>query len=158
MGNRRRDLLVGAAFLLPNLALLLVFTYRPLINNIRLSFTSWNVSSPTADWVGVANYVEWFTSADSQTVLWDTVIFTGAAVLGSMALGLGLALLLDQKLLGRNAVRSLVFAQFVLAGAAVGWPSSSSSTPPSAWSRTCWRGSGSLPRPSTRTRTGPCSW
>jgi len=119
-GYRMRDLLVAAAFLLPNLALLLIFTYRPLIDNIRLSFHEWNVASPTATFVGLANYVEWFTSSDSHTVLWNTVIFTGVAVIGSMVLGLALAMLLDQKLFGRNGVRSMVFAPFVLAGAAVG--------------------------------------
>jgi sn-glycerol 3-phosphate transport system permease protein len=119
-GRRGRDILIAAAFLLPNLVLLAVFTYRPLVDNIRLSFTDWNISSPTATFIGFDNYVEWFTSRDSRTVLWNTVVFTGAAVIGSMVLGLGLALLLDQRLFGRNAVRSLVFAPFVLAGAAVG--------------------------------------
>ncbi|MBO1752703.1 sugar ABC transporter permease [Actinotalea sp. BY-33] len=117
---RRREVLLALAFLFPNLVLLGVFTYRPLLDNFRLSFTSWNIASPTAQYIGFDNYVEWFTSSSSQTVLWNTVVFTGAAVVGSMVLGLALALLLDQKLVGRNAVRSLVFAPFVLAGAAVG--------------------------------------
>ena len=119
-GNRGRDVLLALAFLLPNLVLLVVFTYRPLIDNIRLSFTSWNISSPLASWIGADNYVEYFTSSSSATVVWNTVIFTGSAVVGTMVLGLALALLLDQKLFGRNAVRSMVFAPFVLAGAAVG--------------------------------------
>ncbi|WP_346622637.1 sugar ABC transporter permease [Blastococcus montanus] len=118
--GRRRGILVAGAFLLPNLVLLAVFTYRPLLDNVRLSFTDWNISSPTASYIGFDNYVEWFTSSASHTVLWNTVVFTAAAVLGSMALGLALALLLDRNLFGRNAVRSLVFAPFVVAGAAVG--------------------------------------
>lgn len=48
------------------------------------------------------------------------MLFTFFAVLGSLVLGLALALLLDQKLRGRNLVRSMVFAPFVLSGAAVG--------------------------------------
>ena len=119
-GNRGRDVLLALAFLLPNLVLLVVFTYRPLIDNIRLSFTSWNISSPLASWIGADNYVEYFTSSSSATVAWNTIVFTGSAVVGTMVLGLALALLLDQKLFGRNAVRSMVFAPFVLAGAAVG--------------------------------------
>ncbi|WP_114906264.1 carbohydrate ABC transporter permease [Ornithinimicrobium murale] len=115
-----RHLLLAAVLLLPNLVLLVVFTYRPLLDSIRLSFFRWNLGSPTSSFVGWDNYVEWFTSSDSRTVLVNTVIFTGAAVLGSMALGLGLALLLDQKIRGRGVVRSLVFAPFVLSGAAVG--------------------------------------
>lgn len=118
--GRGRGVLIAAAFLVPNLVLLGVFTYRPLLDNIRLSFTSWNISSPTAEYIGFDNYVEWFTSSASHTVLWNTVVFTGAAVVGSMVLGLALALLLDRQLFGRDAVRSLVFAPFVVAGAAVG--------------------------------------
>lgn len=119
-GHGLRDILVAAAFLLPNVLLLSLFTYRPLLDNFRLSFQNWNIASPTATFIGWDNYVEWFTSDASRTVLWNTVVFTGAAVVGSMTIGLALALLLDQKLFGRNAVRSLVFAPFVLAGAAVG--------------------------------------
>lgn len=118
--GRRKETLLAAALLLPNLVLLAVWTYRPLVDNIRLSFYRWNLGSPTSHFIGWDNYVEWFTSDDSRTVLWNTVIFTGAAVVGSMVLGLALAVLLDQKLFGRGPVRSLVFAPFVLSGAAVG--------------------------------------
>lgn len=112
--------LLAAALILPNLVLLVVFTYRPLVDNIRLSFTDWNISSPQANWVGLANYTEWFTRDDTRTVVLNTVIFTFATVAISMALGLALALLLDRRLRGRNVVRSIVFAPFVISGAAIG--------------------------------------
>ncbi len=54
-GHRWGEALLAAALLLPNLALLIVFTYHPLIDNIRLSFTDWNISSPIANGVGVSN-------------------------------------------------------------------------------------------------------
>jgi sn-glycerol 3-phosphate transport system permease protein len=111
---------LAALLLLPNLVLLVVFTYRPLLDNIRLSFTDWNISSPVANPVGLANYVEWFGRDDTRVVVRNTLVFTIATVGVSMALGLGLALLLDQKLKGRNLVRSVVFAPFVISGAAVG--------------------------------------
>ena len=112
--------LLAAALILPNLVLLVVFTYRPLLDNIRLSFTDWNISSPQANWVGLSNYKEWFTREDTRTVVLNTVIFTFATVAISMGLGLALALLLDRKLRGRNVVRSIVFAPFVISGAAIG--------------------------------------
>ncbi|WP_206662180.1 carbohydrate ABC transporter permease [Propioniciclava sinopodophylli] len=115
-----REIGLAALLLAPNLALLVVFTYRPLVDNIRLSFYNWNISSPRMRFVGLGNYVEWFTSSDSWTIMANTVIFTVAAVAGSMVLGLALALLLDQKLFGRGAVRSLVFAPYVISGAAIG--------------------------------------
>lgn len=111
---------LAALLLLPNLVLLVVFTYRPLIDNIRLSFTDWNISSPIANPVGLANYIEWFGRDDTRVIVRNTVVFTVATVGISMALGLALALLLDQKLKGRNLVRSVVFAPFVISGAAIG--------------------------------------
>jgi len=111
---------LAALLLLPNLVLLIVFTYRPLLDNIRLSFTDWNISSPIANPVGLANYVEWFGRDDTKVIVRNTLVFTVATVGISMALGLGLALLLDQRLKGRNLVRSVVFAPFVISGAAIG--------------------------------------
>ncbi|MGV9821258.1 carbohydrate ABC transporter permease [Nocardia xishanensis] len=104
----------------PNLALLTLFVYRPLVDNIRLSFTDWNISDPVAHYIGFENYREWWSRADSWEVVTNTVVFTLTAVVGSMALGLALALLLDRKLFGRNVVRSAVFAPFVISGAAIG--------------------------------------
>ena len=117
---RRGEWLLAALLLAPNLILLAVWTYRPLIDNIRLSFFDWNNSSPTSTFNGFDNYVEWFTRDDTLRVVGNTVFFTFFAVAGSMALGLGLALLLDQKLRGRDIVRSMVFAPFVISGAAIG--------------------------------------
>ncbi|OCW87991.1 glycerol-3-phosphate ABC transporter permease [Nocardia farcinica] len=104
----------------PNLVLLGVFTYRPLVENIRMSFYDWNIAEAGATFVGIDNYLEWFTRADTRVIVANTVIFTVAAVVGSMVIGLALALLLDRKLPGRNLVRSAAFAPFVLSGAAVG--------------------------------------
>jgi sn-glycerol 3-phosphate transport system permease protein len=119
-GRNWREWLLAGALLIPNLALLILFTYRPLLDNIRLSFTDWNISAPFANYVGFANYTEWFTREDTRTIVLNTVIFTVCTVVLSMGLGLALALLLDQRLKGRNLVRSTVFAPFVISGAAVG--------------------------------------
>ncbi|MFT4041714.1 MAG: sugar ABC transporter permease [Gordonia sp. (in: high G+C Gram-positive bacteria)] len=108
------------AFVGPNLLLLALFTYRPLFENFRMSFYDWNISSSGARFIGIANYREWFGRADTWTVIANTGIFTVVAVVGSMVLGLALALLLDRQLKGRNLVRSVVFAPFILSGAAVG--------------------------------------
>ena len=120
LGGPLGEKVLFLALVLPNLALLGVFVYRPLIDNIRLSFFDWNISSPTSTFIGLSNYIEWWNRADSWEVVQNTVIFTVAAVVGSMVLGLALALLLDQQLVGRGIVRSAVFAPFVIAGAAIG--------------------------------------
>ncbi len=115
-----RQIALAAALVLPNMALLFLFTYRPLVDNLRVSLYRWNISSPRMDFVGLGNYIEFFSNPTSWQILRTTFIFTLAAVVGSMVLGLGLALLLDRALKGRNLVRSMVFAPYVISGAAIG--------------------------------------
>lgn len=111
---------LAALLVLPNMALLFVFTYRPLLDNIRISFYHWNISSPRMRFVGLDNYVRYFSDPESWQIMPQTFLFTGATVVGSMVAGLGLALLLDRNLRGRNFVRAVVFAPYVIAGAAIG--------------------------------------
>ncbi|ART21847.1 glycerol-3-phosphate ABC transporter permease [Corynebacterium striatum] len=118
--KKRQEWWLAAVLLAPNLLLLAIFTYRPLLDNIRLSFFNWNISSPTSTFVGFHNYAEWFSRDDTKVIVSNTVIFTFFAVIGSLILGLALALLLNQKLRGRNFTRSVVFAPYAISGAAIG--------------------------------------
>src|SRR5690625_2590100 len=104
----------------PNIALLLVFTYRPMILSFYYSMLQWNLGASVARFVGLGNYVEWFTDPRTPTVLTTTVVFGLVTVGGGLALGLGLALLLNQKLRARGLARTLAFAPYVLSGIAVG--------------------------------------
>src|SRR3712207_487767 len=79
--------LLAVALLAPSLILLVIFTYRPLLDNIRLSFYNWNISSPRARFIGLDNYREWFTARDTGIIVWNTVVFTLATVVGSLLLG-----------------------------------------------------------------------
>lgn len=116
----RRDHLRFLAFIAPNFLLLGVFSYWPLVYQAYLSLTRWDMISPVKTFVGVDNYRFMFTSAGFQRVLFNTAYFTGTVLFGSLVIGLALALLLNQRLLGRNLVRSIVFVPVILSGAAVG--------------------------------------
>ncbi|WP_083260040.1 carbohydrate ABC transporter permease [Cellulosimicrobium cellulans] len=122
LGARRRRTALLWALLLggPNILLLLVFVYRPLLQSLYLSTLQWNLGSPVARPIGLGNYVEWFTAPSTPTVVTATLVFTVATVGGAMVLGLGLALLLDRKLAGRGFARTVAFAPYVLSGFAVG--------------------------------------
>lgn len=119
-GGKWREYLLFLAFVAPNFLLLGIFSYWPLLYQSYLSLTRWDMISPTKLFVGLDNYQYLFTGPDFQRVLFNTFYFTGAVVIGSLALGLALALLLNQRLRGRNVVRGIVFAPFVLSGAAIG--------------------------------------
>jgi sn-glycerol 3-phosphate transport system permease protein len=119
-GRTRRDFFVFLALALPNLALIAVFTYLPLFNNIYYSTLDWTLGSASATVVGFDNYVTFFTSADASKVLGTTALFTLVTVGGSMLLGLLVALALNSKVRGTTFARSAVFAPYVLSGVGVG--------------------------------------
>jgi sn-glycerol 3-phosphate transport system permease protein len=104
----------------PNIALILAFIYFPLASNVYYSLLDWRLGAPTADVVGLANYVELFTSARGFDVWRVTLIFTVATVVGAMVLGLLVALVLDRNLPGKAVARTAVFAPYVLSGVGVG--------------------------------------
>ncbi|MDR5712830.1 sugar ABC transporter permease [Nesterenkonia flava] len=103
----------------PNILLILAFIYYPLISNMYYSTLNWRLGSPSADPVGLDNYVRFFTS-DSGLEVWRvTIIFTAGAVIGSMVLGLLIALVLNKKLPGRTFARTAVFSPYVLSGVGI---------------------------------------
>lgn len=108
-------LLVG-----PNLLLLCLFVYRPLFETFRLSFYDWDLISPRKTFVGLDNYREYFGDETNRYIIRNTLVFSLGTVAGTMVFGLGLALLLNQKLFGRNAARTMLFAPYVVSGAAIG--------------------------------------
>ena len=118
--SRLRNWLLFAVLAGPNIALLLIFTYRPLLQSFFYSTLQWNLGSSTAIPVGLGNYVDWITDPGTSATLAITAIFTIATVGGGMVLGLLLALLLNRKLRFRGVVRTVVVAPYVLSGVAVG--------------------------------------
>ena len=104
----------------PNIALILMFIYYPLIMNARFSFLDWRLGSSTARWVGLQNYIEFFTSPNGLQVWKVTIIFTVTTVIGAMVLGLLMAVVLNRKLPGRTLARTALFSPYVLSGVGVG--------------------------------------
>ncbi|PRZ17676.1 carbohydrate ABC transporter permease [Nesterenkonia sandarakina] len=120
--HRRRQSKNWSLFLLfagPNILLILAFIYYPLFSNMYYSTLDWRLGSSTATQIGLENYVAFFTS-DSGLEVWRvTGIFTAGAVLGSMILGLLIALVLNKKIPGKTAARTAVFSPYVLSGVGV---------------------------------------
>ena len=114
-----REWLLFIALAGPNLLLFIIFNYRPLVYNAYLSFYEWDFLSPVKIPVGFENYVEVLTDPHFHRVLRNTVVLMGGGVCLTIAIGLALALLLNQKLAGRDAARSVLFAPYMLSGAAI---------------------------------------
>jgi len=107
-------------FVGPNLILFGIFTYWPLIYSFYLSTVRWDMLAPRKRPVGLGNYEYLLHNDTFHKVMWNSLFFTVGAVGGSMLLGLLSALLLNQKLRGRNTARAIVFMPTLLSGAAIG--------------------------------------
>ena len=62
-------------FLLPAALLFIIFFYWPLLQNLYLSFFSWNMISPTMKYVGLSNYIDILGSKELYKIIGNTVIF-----------------------------------------------------------------------------------
>ncbi len=62
-------------YLLPAVVLFIVFFYWPLLQNIYLSFFSWNMVSPNMTFVGLENFTHILGSAELIKILINTVLF-----------------------------------------------------------------------------------
>lgn len=118
--KRSRNYFLFILFAGPNIALILAYVYYPLLANVYFSTLDWRLGAQTASFVGLSNYKEFFSSEDGLEVWRITIIFTVATVVGSMVLGLLMALVLNRKIPGRTAARTALFSPYVLSGVGVG--------------------------------------
>ncbi|WP_220448029.1 carbohydrate ABC transporter permease [Nonomuraea diastatica] len=109
------------AFLVPMLALFLVFELWPIVATVFYSFYNWDGFGPLTDFVGWDNYVEAIGDPAFGQSFRNTFAFTAAALLIQLPLALGLAMVLNNRALGgRNVYRMLFFLPVVSTTAVVG--------------------------------------
>jgi len=105
---RARRLLPIYGLLLPGMVLYGLWAAYPLISSFILSFSEWNLTKPTV-FIGLDNY----TRALSDPLFWrslsSTLGYTIVSVAGQLVLGLGAALLLNQRIPGRSLLRLVYY-------------------------------------------------
>ena len=101
--------------MLPALIFVILVTQIPFAITIIISFMNWNAAYPDDISFGtLQNYVTVFTDANLLKAVFVTVGLTVGVVLASALLGLGIALLLDRKFIGRGLVRTLMITPFLV--------------------------------------------
>lgn len=108
-------------FYIPAIILFTVFVIYPLLKGIFLSFTNWNGYSQTYKMVGVNNYVRMLSDTNVHRAFFNTIIYGVGSTVIQNVLGLGLALLLNQKFRGRTVTRALVYLPVMLAPLIMGY-------------------------------------
>lgn len=117
--RRVRDALLGYFFILPSLAGCAIFVLIPFVDVIKRSFTL----GFTGEFVGFQNYIDIFNNGAFQLAVGNTVRFMAICVPALLALSLGLALALNQKVGGRGILRAayLIPLSIPIASVALLW-------------------------------------
>jgi len=111
----------GLFLAFPALFLLTLICFFPLAQNIELSFHSWHLAiGAPKTFVGLANFEHLISSAVFHKVLLNTITFTAISVPLELLAGLGLALLLNRKFKGRDAILAILSLPMLVAPVAVG--------------------------------------
>jgi ABC-type sugar transport system permease subunit len=118
-GGGRRWTPSAAPFLVPNLVLCTVFLFYPLVMAFVISQRHQETLGDPYD-VGLGNYLDLARDPVFWEAMRNTAVFTVATVPVGMALGLGVAVLLNGVLPGRTLYRSIIFLPLVISGVATG--------------------------------------
>ncbi|HEV2440667.1 MAG TPA: sugar ABC transporter permease [bacterium] len=104
----------GFVFTLPILVLLVCFKFWPMAYAAGLSLTNASLTERVWRFIGVHNYVRLVRDTVFVGALTTTGRYVGATIALSMVLGLGLAVLLNQKVPARGLFRTLIFLPAVV--------------------------------------------
>lgn len=107
-------------FYVPAVLVLIIFTLYPLISGFALSLTNWDGYNPTKTFVGLSNYVTMLKDSNFRMVLVNTFVYGIGSTVIQQVLGLGLALLLNTKIRGRNLIRAIIYLPALISAVIMG--------------------------------------
>lgn len=120
-----KDRVLAFALVAPSILAVFIFVYGFIAWSGRVSLSQWVGLLPNYEWAGFSNYAKLLQDPRFQIDIRNTVIFTVLFVGGSLLLGLGLAILLDQGLRGESFFRSLFLfpmaISFIVTGVVWRW-------------------------------------
>jgi sorbitol/mannitol transport system permease protein len=109
----RQTQLLARTLLAPSVALLFVWMIVPLALTIYFSSLHYNLlDAESGRFIGLENFSYFLTDPAFLASLRNTLVLVGSVLGLTILLGIPLALLLDQPVMGRNFVRLMVIAPF----------------------------------------------
>ncbi len=111
----REERRLGAAMLLPSLAVIGLVAAYPIGYAFWLSLNEYSVITPgLSRFVGLDNYSEALGSSEFWDAMVTTLVFTVASVGLELAIGLGMALVMHQAFRGRALLRAVVLVPWAI--------------------------------------------
>jgi multiple sugar transport system permease protein len=115
----RREERAAYLFLSPWLIGVTIFWVLPIIASFLISLTQWNIIAGAPKFIGLQNYQKMLDDRDFWVAIQVTLKYIILSVPLYIVAGLGLSLLLNQKVRGINAFRTVMFLPSVISGVAV---------------------------------------
>jgi len=109
-----RDNWVGYALLTPAILIFVMITGFPVVFSITMSFFRWRPTETANPFVGFNNYLRVFANPSFLLSLRNTFLYAFGGAFFKVLLGLGLALLLNQKFKGRGIARTLLMLPWIV--------------------------------------------
>lgn len=120
-----RDRLLALILISPSLAAVAVFVYGFIGWTGWAALSRWDDIVPDFTFVGTRNFERLFANPRFQQDLTNTAVFTVAFVIGCVLVGMGLAILLDQKIRGESIFRNIFLfpmaVSFIVTGVVWRW-------------------------------------
>ena len=117
--------ILSISLLAPSIVAVAIFVYGFIAWSIRVSLSKWKGLLPDYTWAGLSQYTYLFHDARFMIDIRNTAVFTVGFIAGCLILGLGLAVLLDQKLKGEALFRGIFLfpmsISFIASGVVWGW-------------------------------------
>ena len=116
--RKRKQALVAYSFIAPNFIGFAIFTLGPIILAFIIAFTEWDGNN-TMHFIGLQNFAVIFSDDRFVSALKNTLVYSVFTVPITLAIALGLAILLNQPIKGRNFFRTVTFFPYVASLVAV---------------------------------------
>src|SRR5215472_8464923 len=104
---------LAVALLLPTVVLLGLFIAYPFVKGVELSVTDAKVGVP-GHFVGLQNFQNVWNDSIFQVAVWNTCFYTAVATVFKLALGLWLAVLLNNNFKGKAFTRAFILLPFII--------------------------------------------
>lgn len=112
--QRRREQALGLALVSPAVLLFAALIFYPMAQSLFLSLHRVSTLTLRTQWVGLANFQSLLADPAFLTSFLNTLVWTCSAVTLQVTLGVGAALLLNGRLVGRSAARGLLLFPYLL--------------------------------------------
>ena len=103
---------LGFALILPLVLVMIVLLAYPVLNALLISFQDKRLGQ-TGEFIGLGNYLELLRDERYRQVAQNSVVFTLFSIVGKLIVGMGMALLLNQPLKGRNLFRGWLLLPWI---------------------------------------------